>query len=287
MSEVAVVGGGPVGACAATLLARAGVAVTLLEPQLPQPPAPGSPLDARVVALSRASEKLLQGRRRLGAASPGERLASYERMRIWHESVAPESAAALVFDAADVGEPNLGYILENRLLQAALLRGLQRRRRAAAARRARGAHAERRRRHARTDSRRGAGAARDRGRRGALGGARGRRPRRRHPRLPPARPSSPRSAPRSPTGTPPGSASCTTARSPSCRWPTAPARSCGRRMRRARRRCSALRARPAFAAALDAGLGPRARRDAPRECAQSRLPCDTSRPRATSPSASR
>jgi 2-octaprenylphenol hydroxylase len=121
VAEVAVVGGGPVGACAATLLARAGVAVTLLEPQLPQPPAPGSPLDARVVALSRASEKLL---RAAGAweGIAGERLASYERMCVWHESAAPESAAALVFEAADVGEPNLGYILENRLLQAALLR---------------------------------------------------------------------------------------------------------------------------------------------------------------------
>jgi 2-octaprenylphenol hydroxylase len=42
-------------------------------------------------------------------------------MRVWHESVAPNSPAALVFDAADVGEPNLGYVLENRLLQAALL----------------------------------------------------------------------------------------------------------------------------------------------------------------------
>jgi 2-octaprenylphenol hydroxylase len=42
-------------------------------------------------------------------------------MRIWHESVSPTSAAALVFDAADVGEPNLGYIVENRLLQTALL----------------------------------------------------------------------------------------------------------------------------------------------------------------------
>jgi 2-octaprenylphenol hydroxylase len=40
-------------------------------------------------------------------------------MRIWHESTSP--ASALVFDAADVGEPNLGYIVENRLLQAALL----------------------------------------------------------------------------------------------------------------------------------------------------------------------
>ncbi len=42
-------------------------------------------------------------------------------MRIWHESVAPNSPGALVFDAADVGEPNLGHIVENRVLQAALL----------------------------------------------------------------------------------------------------------------------------------------------------------------------
>jgi 2-polyprenylphenol 6-hydroxylase len=45
----------------------------------------------------------------------------YQRMRIWHEGIAPDSTAVLVFDAADVGEPNLGYILENRLLQGALL----------------------------------------------------------------------------------------------------------------------------------------------------------------------
>jgi len=42
-------------------------------------------------------------------------------MRVWHESVAPDSDAVLEFDAADVGEPNLGYIAENQLLQWALL----------------------------------------------------------------------------------------------------------------------------------------------------------------------
>ncbi|TLY69472.1 MAG: hypothetical protein E6K45_01515 [Gammaproteobacteria bacterium] len=40
---------------------------------------------------------------------------------MWHESVAPDSDAVLEFDAADVGEPNLGYIAENQLLQWALL----------------------------------------------------------------------------------------------------------------------------------------------------------------------
>ena len=52
---------------------------------------------------------------------PGARLAPYERMRVWHESVAPGSDAVLQFDAADVGEPNLGYIAESQLLQWALL----------------------------------------------------------------------------------------------------------------------------------------------------------------------
>jgi 2-polyprenylphenol 6-hydroxylase len=123
--DVVVVGGGPVGACAATLLTQgagtgAGLKVALLEPQPPEAPAPDAPPDARVVALSRASERLL-GHAGAWRAIAGPRLSPYERMRIWHESVPAEGRDALVFDAADVGEPNLGYIVENRLLQAALL----------------------------------------------------------------------------------------------------------------------------------------------------------------------
>jgi 2-octaprenylphenol hydroxylase len=45
----------------------------------------------------------------------------YERMRVWHESVQPRSADVLEFDAAYAGEPNLGYIVENRLIQTAAL----------------------------------------------------------------------------------------------------------------------------------------------------------------------
>jgi 2-octaprenylphenol hydroxylase len=123
--DVVIVGGGPVGACAGVLLARGargagGLAVAVLEPRPPAPLPADAPLEARVVALSRASERVLS---RAGAWARlcGPRLAPYERMRIWHESVAATSDAVLVFDAADVGEPNLGYMVENRLLQSALL----------------------------------------------------------------------------------------------------------------------------------------------------------------------
>lgn len=120
MHEVVIVGGGPVGACAAALLARAGVAVALLEPQPPPAPDPAAPPDSRVVALSRASERILRAAGAWERIDPAH-LAPYERMRIWHERTGACSAGALVFDAADAGEPNLGYILENRRLQHALL----------------------------------------------------------------------------------------------------------------------------------------------------------------------
>ncbi len=117
--DVVIVGGGPVGACAGTLLVHgAALRVCVLEPS--RPTAPAGEIDARVVAVSRASERILDT---AGAWRhiAGPRVAPYERMRVWHESVPPHSDSALVFDAADVGEPNLGYIIESRLLQSALL----------------------------------------------------------------------------------------------------------------------------------------------------------------------
>ena len=58
--DVAVVGGGMVGAAAACRLAQAGLRVCVVEAQAPQPFAVEQPLDRRVSAISPASIALLQ-----------------------------------------------------------------------------------------------------------------------------------------------------------------------------------------------------------------------------------
>jgi 2-octaprenylphenol hydroxylase len=114
--DIVVVGGGVAGACAAALLARhAGIdaqRVALLAGELPAAPAPGTPPQLRVVAISRASERVLRAAGAWARLDQG-RLCAYERMRVWHQAGAASGPEALCFDAADIGEPNLGYIAEN------------------------------------------------------------------------------------------------------------------------------------------------------------------------------
>lgn len=124
--DIAVIGGGPNGATAAALLARhSGVAparIALIAPELL--PAAGGTVstpaapDLRVAAISRASEQLL---RNAGAWEHlvQERVCAYERMRVWHESAPHDGPETLVFSAAEIAEPNLGYIVENRALASA------------------------------------------------------------------------------------------------------------------------------------------------------------------------
>ncbi|HEY1723822.1 MAG TPA: FAD-dependent monooxygenase [Steroidobacteraceae bacterium] len=122
--DIAVVGGGLTGACAAALLARHGGLdprrMLLIAGELPAVMAAGAPPDLRVVAISRASERVLRAAVAWSAALE-RRLCPYERMVVWQESGSADAAQALRFDAADIGEPNLGYIAETRPLQQACL----------------------------------------------------------------------------------------------------------------------------------------------------------------------
>jgi len=122
--EAVVVGAGLAGACAAALLAQhAGLdpgRVALLAAELPEPAKAGAVPELRVAAISRASEHVLRAAgawQRLDAA----RLCAYERMRVWHESAASDGVGSLCFDAADIGEANLGHIAEMAALQRACI----------------------------------------------------------------------------------------------------------------------------------------------------------------------
>ncbi len=74
----------------------------------------------RVSAIASGTTVVLQ---QLGAWNQiiGHRAAPYERMRVWDERDTPESEGALRFDAADYALPALGHIVENSLIQHALL----------------------------------------------------------------------------------------------------------------------------------------------------------------------
>jgi 2-octaprenylphenol hydroxylase len=129
--EIVIAGGGPVGATLAALLARhGGVAparIALLAPDLERsliPLASDAPCDLRVVALARAAQNVL---RAAGAwqRMPAARICAYERMRIWHESLPVDGAATLVFDAAEIAEPELGVIVEQRAITTAALRSFR------------------------------------------------------------------------------------------------------------------------------------------------------------------
>lgn len=119
--DVVIVGGGMVGATLAVALASdPSLNIALVEAQLHEPPTPGSAYDLRVSALTHGSKTLLD---KLGVWSqlPAERISAFTDMRVW-ENIDTE----LHFSSADLGEPCLGYLLENRTLQTTSLAQCQR-----------------------------------------------------------------------------------------------------------------------------------------------------------------
>lgn len=119
---VLIVGGGPVGLAVAALLMSDRQAhrwtVRLVEPR-PAPDWSEAEVDLRVYALSRASQNVLES---AGAWSEiaARRASPYRRMHVW-EGDYNASVGALTFDSAQLGEPDLGHIVEDRLIRHCLV----------------------------------------------------------------------------------------------------------------------------------------------------------------------
>ena len=114
--DITITGGGMTGLALACALGRQGKKVAVLEAG-PAPSAfePGADFDLRVVAINRASQTLLAN---LGAWERLQqwRISPFERMHVRDAG----SSASIGFSATELGEPDLGHIVENRLIQRAL-----------------------------------------------------------------------------------------------------------------------------------------------------------------------
>lgn len=116
--DVVIVGGGMVGAAVACCLGDSNLKVAVIENEFPQEFHAEQPHDLRVSALSIASKTILET---VGAWQGVEsrRFCPFKRMRVW------ETAGDTEFCSDDIGRSELGYIVENRVTQLALLERLQ------------------------------------------------------------------------------------------------------------------------------------------------------------------
>lgn len=123
--EIVVAGAGPVGLLFAWRLAsRAGENPMRIRVVDAQPPSTWRQreIDPRVYALSRESQWLLGD---LWQPVAERRVSPYRRICVW-EGDGPDADSSIAFDAAEIGEPDLGHIVEDSLLRSVLLDGLAR-----------------------------------------------------------------------------------------------------------------------------------------------------------------
>lgn len=118
--DIAIVGGGIVGAALALSLSRAGFRVALVERGGAPQAFDAAQYDPRVYAIAPKSAAFLDA---LGVwpAIAAARISAYESMRVWDEA----PARALRFSADEAGLAQLGWIVEHGLIAGELWRGLE------------------------------------------------------------------------------------------------------------------------------------------------------------------
>lgn len=114
--DVVIAGGSMVGATLATALGDSGLQVAVIEPQVPEPVSDKP--DLRVSAITLASQTVFEN---LGVwdSMRRQRATPVERMQVW------EGQSELTYDSADIGEPCLNWIVENRVMVNALVSRLR------------------------------------------------------------------------------------------------------------------------------------------------------------------
>lgn len=118
--DVLIVGGGMVGAALAASLSDSGLKIVIVDAGKLDFAWPLENFDLRVSAITRASQNFLET---IGAwpGMQAARVFPYQRMHVWDATGSGE----IHFDCADAGEPALGHIVENSVIQGGLLARLR------------------------------------------------------------------------------------------------------------------------------------------------------------------
>lgn len=118
--DIVIAGGGMVGATLACALADSELQVALLEGAALERMRLDAEIDLRVSAITLASQRIFQS---LGAwdTISGWRASPFREMQVWDAT----GSGHIHFDSASLGEPVLGWIIENRIIQTALLQRVQ------------------------------------------------------------------------------------------------------------------------------------------------------------------
>ncbi|MDE2195981.1 MAG: UbiH/UbiF/VisC/COQ6 family ubiquinone biosynthesis hydroxylase [Gammaproteobacteria bacterium] len=118
--DLVIVGAGAVGTALAAALRDSGLSIAILDAHEPSRFSLEADLDLRVFAISCGTQRILAA---LGVWQDMQaaRISPYHEMYVWDAL----GGASIHFDCADVGEPVLGHIVENRLIQHVLWRQLE------------------------------------------------------------------------------------------------------------------------------------------------------------------
>lgn len=114
--DIVIIGSGMVGSALACALGESDLKICIVDAGEPQLSWPIDGYEMRVSAITKASQNFFKN---IGAwqGMQERRVFPYQKMHVWDATGSGE----ISFDCADVGEANLGHIIENRVIQGALV----------------------------------------------------------------------------------------------------------------------------------------------------------------------
>ncbi|HHC75297.1 MAG TPA: 2-octaprenyl-3-methyl-6-methoxy-1,4-benzoquinol hydroxylase [Thiothrix sp.] len=118
--DLVIVGGGMVGSTLACLLAPHHLRMAVIETFIPPDYVVDEPYDLRVSAISAASREVFE-QAGVWDGIQARRVSAYENMFVWDAT----GNGQIHFQAAELGVAQLGHLIENRMIQLALLERLQ------------------------------------------------------------------------------------------------------------------------------------------------------------------